>query len=552
MIFMQPATPSLPSADFLIVTALPKERDAVLQLLENPQQIQVEGSPTYYVSSLLPYSKDGAYLVALTMLNQMGNVEAAQHTTRAINDLKPDVVLMVGIAGGIKEAVILGDVIIATQVIYYEQVKQGPDGSDERLQSYQVDAHLLDRAQNYLGRTWLELISEARPNNDEHQTPKVKFGPIAAGEKIITDPALVQRLRRSHSKLVGVEMESFGVVTATANDRDRPRFLAIRGVCDYADPNKGDDWQAYAASAAAAFTLGFLRSGPITPKVVRAEKALNAIQKAKTLIAIRHQSMERISTRAITSSLPVQFEDFNIEELLIDQTDLYLNGRLVDPVEAVHRQSDLPQRLEELLRTYPNSEIAYYGIAHIPLLFLAGYHLSNKQVIHLFEHNRRTSEWNQLQGGGTIPDLKLEEEPSKISRDPGDVILRVSISYAVNEEDVTAIVLDPIASLHLRLKVPTLDAVTSEHQIQQYSVTFRRVLDQIVKCLPRARRLHMFFAGPASLAFNFGRQISKTVHPNIVVYNYMQRDKPHYSWGLEITSDVSPGNFLVTPRLERE
>jgi nucleoside phosphorylase len=95
----------------------------------------------------------------------------------------------------------------------------------------------------------------------------VIVGPIATGEKVVADTAFVAQLRRLHPKLVGIKMEAFGIAIAAANSRDRPRFLAIRGVCDYADPKKNDRWHTYAAESAAAFAIGFLRAGPVPPPV---------------------------------------------------------------------------------------------------------------------------------------------------------------------------------------------------------------------------------------------------------------------------------------------
>ena len=116
--------PVLEPVDFLIITALPEERDALLDILGSYNRIQLDGRPTYYLSAVPAYGRNGDYRVAVTMLSQMGNVHAAQHTSQAIKDLSPDHVLVVGIAGGVKGKVGLGDVIVATNVLYYEQAKQ--------------------------------------------------------------------------------------------------------------------------------------------------------------------------------------------------------------------------------------------------------------------------------------------------------------------------------------------------------------------------------------------------------------------------------------------
>ena len=44
--------------DFLIITALPEECNAVVALLENVRKEQVDGSPTYYRATIPAYSHE--------------------------------------------------------------------------------------------------------------------------------------------------------------------------------------------------------------------------------------------------------------------------------------------------------------------------------------------------------------------------------------------------------------------------------------------------------------------------------------------------------------
>lgn len=536
------------SVDFLVITALPVERDALLRILASPAKLQPNGCPTYYLSTIPAYGRDGSYRVAVTMLNQMGNVEAARHAAQAITDLTPAYVFMVGIAGGVSGRVRLGDAVVATEILYYEVAKQYPEGPQRRPRVYHVDPLLLDRTKNYSESTWQALVSVKRPDGKATETPKVTFGPIAAGEKVVADLAFVSDLIKNIPKLIGIEMESYGVATAAAHSAERPRFLAIRGISDFADSSKSDEWQEYAAGCAAAFTVGFLRSGPVKPSTTQAASLAGDVDKPRTVIAIRHQSMEPIPANAILRSIASEFGDVDIKELVIDQTGLYINGRLVDPLEAVRRQENLAQGVSQLQLSHPGAELAYCAIAHVPLLFHAGYQLSNKSNIQLFEHDRQTAHWHRMQGMDRGPKLALEEVLPAANSAPGEVILRVSVSYEVTLEDIQGLVPSAVASIHLRVPEPQIDLVTSEHQTRKYSVRFRRILDQIHSRFTGVNGIHIFYAGPAALAFNFGRQISKTIHPRIVVYNYFSKDVPKYSWGLDITSDSELEESVVRPK----
>ena len=530
--------------DFLIITALPVERNAVLGQLPGKRKHQEADFPTYYRATLEtdPTANQRNPVVAVTMLRHVGNVHAAVHTARCLQRLKPHFVLMVGIAGGVKDEVHLGDVVVSEEIIYYENTKEKPCLSDQRPQILQADWLLLDRAQNYTDNNWYSLIKSKRPANPRTaEVSKVSYGPIASGEKVIADSDRVSELKHLHSKLLAIEMESFGVALAASEWTNNPGFIAFRGICDYADYKKNDDWHAYAADCAAAFTIGLLRSDAISVSA-RTQPLI-----CKVLIAIRHHSMEPLSKRMGEASLPETLKLARIVNIEIDQTDLYDNGRLTSPVDAVRRQRDIIHELSNALSTYPDAEVCYYGVAHIPLLFHIGCQVLTRVPLHFFDHNRITNEWDLLQNGEDYPRIISEGLPAVVNQKHGDIILRISISYFVTPEAIEGIVANPIASLQLRIDQPKIDAVTSKNQLEQYSIEFRDMLDDIRKKFPNAEYVHIFYAGPVALAVNFGRQISKTIHPRIIVYNYSSKDNPPgYAWGLEVTTDVESADFMTS------
>ena len=105
----------------------------------------------------------------------------------------------------------------------------------------------------------------APPASHSSHVPAVHFGPIASGEKLIADKATLLQLIEHVPKLLATEMEGAGVAKATTQYTPSPGFLEIRGISDFADEQKNDDWHPYAAHAAAAFTIGLLRTGPVKP-----------------------------------------------------------------------------------------------------------------------------------------------------------------------------------------------------------------------------------------------------------------------------------------------
>ena len=137
--------------DFLIVTALEKERNAVWRQLDNHQEDRKCNDSTYHRATLktsLGFDRE-TYEVALIVLKAVGNVDAALDTAEWIRHLNPRCVLMVGIAGGVRGEVSLGDVVVSSQIIYYEYAKETPSGSDQHIKVKSANSPLLKRFRSY-------------------------------------------------------------------------------------------------------------------------------------------------------------------------------------------------------------------------------------------------------------------------------------------------------------------------------------------------------------------------------------------------------------------
>ncbi|KAK7949557.1 hypothetical protein PG988_016196 [Apiospora saccharicola] len=80
----------------------------------------------------------------------------------------------------------------------------------------------------------------------DSECPEIHYGLIASGDRVMRSAAKrAEELGRVGEDILCFEMEAAGMMTEFSG-------LVIRGVSDYADSHKNDDWQRYAAAAAAA------------------------------------------------------------------------------------------------------------------------------------------------------------------------------------------------------------------------------------------------------------------------------------------------------------
>ena len=239
----------------VILTAIPVEYKAVRAHLKDLQE-KVHPEGTIY--EIGKFSLDGrSWQVALAEIGA-GGVDAAVETKRAIDYFKPEVLLFVGVAGGIKD-VKLGDVVAATKIYGYESGKVVEKAFLPRPNVGLVSYRLEQRAKAEARKDdWLKRIKVPV----SQASPQALVGALLAGEKVVasTKSKIYQLFRDSYSDALAVEMEGHGVLKAV---RANPEInaLIVRGISDLIDKKSEADTagsQEIAARHASAFAFQVL------------------------------------------------------------------------------------------------------------------------------------------------------------------------------------------------------------------------------------------------------------------------------------------------------
>jgi nucleoside phosphorylase len=249
----------LQDADVVIIAPCPDERDAVLSKLPNARSVPpLKQKGRLYWLAKVPTSTGGVYRVAVMTLRGQGQVQATLGAKDAILRWNPDAVFLVGIAGGVQEnGVSLGDVLVADTIAYYAMQKARETRTDTHWDMGRVDAGFYEAALSFSIDGSLDLITEARPGTGK---PRLHFGPVVSGDVVVARKKMVRAFMKTVPKLVGIEMEAWGVLSAVEHNE---AFFMVRGVSDYADAKKDDFWRAYARDAAASYAISLLQRDPL-------------------------------------------------------------------------------------------------------------------------------------------------------------------------------------------------------------------------------------------------------------------------------------------------
>ena len=248
-------------ADILLLTGLHEE----LQWIQKVTGFEFKRQVCQGTSYLLADVNRGDRSVRIVTLRQLekGLTTAAITTTKALCIWKPRVVVMTGICAGVRGSVSLGDLIVATQCFEHcsGQLKDGeliPLQNRVAIQPWLLDFLLSVTDSSAM----LDAIQAGyeRPLPDGFRAA-IHYGSMACGPQVVKDHAYVDLLKTRESSLLGLDMESYGVALAASMCSTNSRTivpLIVKGVCDFADSSKSDDWHDYCSYASAAFVLALL------------------------------------------------------------------------------------------------------------------------------------------------------------------------------------------------------------------------------------------------------------------------------------------------------
>ncbi|KAF5585334.1 purine and uridine phosphorylase [Fusarium subglutinans] len=141
-----------------------------------------------------------------------------------------------------------------------------PDASTDRLYQPEVLHQPSDGLNcDLCSQDPSSLILRPERTNEE-DNPAIHYGLIASSDKLMKDATVRDKLAKKG--VLCFETEAAGLVNHFP-------CLVIRGVCDYADTHKNDDWQGYAAMAASAYAKDLLSQ--IHPNRAEVGKKINEI-----------------------------------------------------------------------------------------------------------------------------------------------------------------------------------------------------------------------------------------------------------------------------------
>ncbi len=277
----------MPIVDYLFATPLEEEWRTSFPILKGmssstSSRVDVKTYYTWGFPLHLGRGKNAEYLMVGEPISRKtpGQEKTAATVTHALVNWKPRAMILLGIAGSLKDGVDLGDVIVPSETFGCTTGDAEAKGLSWRVETHQMEfrgVNLIsefDRDEKAVAEWQTECLAAAdQLGISPERPPDLHIKPLASTNYVVKSTEFKKTLIDNVcDKLAAVEMEAAGTHCAIYRDANHVEMTSIRGISDYADENKSnleasskDAWRKYAAGNAARLLNYYLALKPFDP-----------------------------------------------------------------------------------------------------------------------------------------------------------------------------------------------------------------------------------------------------------------------------------------------
>ena len=239
--------------DFVVICAREMERRAFARTRLGSGRTEVENGFDVQRAVL------GEFCGRVILLPRAGLVDAACVTVAAVERYRPQLVAMSGVCAGVRERTRLGQVIVCEGCWEYQVGKYTRCGFEFEPYQSMVENSLRTRLNNLCRAE--EIIDLMYEGFEEirHEMTMPRLGWMVSGSAVVADEEVRQRVCAQHRKICGLEMELSALFRAVKLVDPSICIIAAKGVSDFGDADKSDEYHECASVFSARFVVEGMR-----------------------------------------------------------------------------------------------------------------------------------------------------------------------------------------------------------------------------------------------------------------------------------------------------
>lgn len=261
--------------DIAVICALSEEFKQMIEAFggeDKWQTIQIEEDiPFQFRSTVITTANNNDVRVVAAMAGRPGVIPTSVLTTLMYTLFHVNSVFMTGFSGGFPSNKLkLGDILVASSIQDYASGKlKDVDGGVKLLKEiHQVETSTsFSLAMQELiedDDTQLVIMSKIKKANllvDSRDSYQVKWSATCCGPYVVTSEEAVKELQENNRKLEGLDMEGFGLYLSSKllSGETQKSALWMKGVGDFADPNKADGYHKTCSYGSAVLLYRFIK-----------------------------------------------------------------------------------------------------------------------------------------------------------------------------------------------------------------------------------------------------------------------------------------------------
>lgn len=263
------------SYDVGIQTVIGKELQAIQKQFEidNDKDRIAYNGDWYWFKTLERKPKPPLKIVVYCQAKP-GNNAASNAASKCIERFKPHLLILSGIAAGRRGKTKIGDVAIPNVVADLTKKVEEQNKTKQRpeipplphvIQQFLISFRLDESSWHNAFNTLVEKIPQPPPGKESEYAKHVSTKPKVHQVAIASDNILIRNSKRLpnladtiHQQMHIGEMEAAGFVEACTSRHPSVPWLVVRGVSDFGDKLKNDDFHWLASCAAASYVYQFV------------------------------------------------------------------------------------------------------------------------------------------------------------------------------------------------------------------------------------------------------------------------------------------------------
>ena len=240
------------------------------------------------------------------------------------------------------------------------------------------------------------------------------------------------------------------------------------------------------------------------------------------------------------------YDDTLLNGYTVQEFDVDLVKQMKDQnIEtAISRQDRIIKKIKASCDEY--TELFYYGIAHIPLIFRAGFQIGDEGKTRLLHKYRNgTGQFKEISTENDEFIRCLDPQKKVYNNNSKEMLMVVATSFPVSNQDLEAFHQNNIrCELRLEMRDKTMygvDAIESYGQMERLRSPIMSEMRDMVSQYS-IERIHLVLSTSSDFTFYLAEGFSEHHDPEIIVYQYERNSDVKYPWGI---SNIAPPEDAV-------